>query len=99
MGRAWSRRDGNWGPDAINSLVNIGYGEDISIRELAAVVHCVVGYEGSVAFDATKRDGMPRKLLDSTRLRATRWQPSLPLQEGVLRTIRWFLEHYAEARP
>ncbi|MCB1228074.1 MAG: GDP-L-fucose synthase [Verrucomicrobiales bacterium] len=63
--------------------VNIGYGEDVSIRELAETVATVVGYTGAIAFDTSKPDGTPRKLMDPTRMRALGWHPRIPLLEGL----------------
>jgi GDP-L-fucose synthase len=79
-------------------LYNIGYGEDLSIAELAAVIARTVGYTGEVVWDPTKPDGTPRKLLDSSRLAGTGWRPRIGLEEGIKATYRWFGEHYGEAR-
>lgn len=65
------------------SHINVGFGSDVTIREAAAIVAHVVGYRGSVAFDSTKPDGTPRKLLDSSRLKALGWKPRVDLAEGV----------------
>jgi GDP-L-fucose synthase len=67
--------------------VNIGWGEDISIKELASIVASEVGYTGSLEFDTTKPDGTPRKLLDTTKINNLGWRPSIKLQEGIRRTI------------
>jgi GDP-L-fucose synthase len=72
-------------------IINIGCGEDISIRELAELICDVVGFEGSLAWDTTKPDGTPRKLLDITRLRNLGWRPMIPLREGIAQTYDWFL--------
>ncbi len=64
-------------------LVNIGFGEDMSIRELAVMVKEVVGFTGQIAFDPSKPDGTPRKLLDVSRLRAIGWGPRMPLRAGL----------------
>jgi GDP-L-fucose synthase len=66
-------------------LVNVGCGEDLSIRELAAMVASAAAYEGSFVFDTSKPDGTPRKLLDVTRLRELEWSPKVSLQEGIAR--------------
>ena len=71
-------------------IINVGYGEDISIRELAELICDVVGFDGELAWDATKPDGTPRKLLDVTRLCALGWKPAIPLREGIARTYEWF---------
>ncbi|MDB4891915.1 MAG: NAD-dependent epimerase/dehydratase [Gemmatimonadetes bacterium] len=86
------------GPNAINEIVNVGYGDDIPIGELAKMVKETVGYQGTLAFDTTKPDGTPRKLLDSTRLHSTGWSPKVSLREGLARTYAWFLENHDEAR-
>lgn len=86
------------GPDAINKIINIGYGDDISIGELAAMVRDVVGYPGELVFDRSKPDGTPRKLLDSSRLAATGWRPKVKIRAGLESTYAWFLEHHADAR-
>jgi GDP-L-fucose synthase len=86
------------GPDAVNEIVNVGYGDDISIGQLAEIVKEVVGYPGVLRFDAAKPDGTPRKLLDSSRLQATGWKPRVSLREGITRTYAWFLAHHGEAR-
>jgi GDP-L-fucose synthase len=67
-------------------LVNIGCGEDVTIRELAETVMRVVGFDGRIVFDAGKPDGTPRKLLDVSRMAALGWRASTPLREGIART-------------
>ena len=67
--------------------VNIGWGEDVSIKELANIVATEVGYTGTLEFDTTKPDGTPRKLLDTTKINNLGWRPSIKLQEGIRRTI------------
>jgi GDP-L-fucose synthase len=79
-------------------LVNIGWGEDLTIRELAQLVADVVGYAGRIEFDASKPDGTPRKLLDTSRLTALGWRPRIGLRAGLESTYHWYLEHLAEAR-
>lgn len=74
-------------------FVNIGYGEDITIRELAELICDVVGFEGQLVFDTTKPDGTPRKLMDNSKITALGWKPEIPLREGVAETYRWFLEN------
>ena len=76
-------------------IINIGWGEDISIRELAELICDVVGFDGELVWDATKPDGTPRKLLDTTKLRALGWQPTIPLRQGVAQTYDWFLKNVA----
>jgi GDP-L-fucose synthase len=64
-------------------LVNVGYGEDVSIRELATMIADVVGFKGTIAFDTSKPDGTPRKLLDVSRLTHLGWKPSVSLRQGL----------------
>ncbi len=71
--------------------INVGFGEDISIAELTALVCEIVGYSGSVTNDLTKPDGSPRKLLNSGRLEAMGWRPSIGLREGIAATYHWYL--------
>jgi GDP-L-fucose synthase len=71
-------------------IINVGCGEDISIRELAELICDVVGFDGELAWDTTKPDGTPRRLLDVTRLRALGWKPAIPLREGIAQTYEWF---------
>lgn len=80
---------------APGGLLNIGVGEDIEIRELAALVADVVGYNGEIEHDLSKPDGTPRKLVDVRRLKALGWEAEVELREGVERTYRWFLENVA----
>jgi GDP-L-fucose synthase len=79
-------------------IVNVGTGEDVSIRDLAQLVSEVVGYKGDIRFDASKPDGTPRKLLDVTRLAELGWRYQTPLREGIEKTYRWFLEHQSDFR-
>jgi GDP-L-fucose synthase len=71
-------------------IINVGYGEDISIRELAELICDVVGFDGELAWDTTKPDGTPRKLLDVSKIRALGWKPAVPLRDGIVRTYDWF---------
>jgi GDP-L-fucose synthase len=64
-------------------LINVGYGNDVTIRELAETICKVLGFTGSLVFDASKPDGTPRKLMDSSRLRALGWQPKIDLETGI----------------
>ena len=77
------------------SFVNIGRGEDLTIKDLATLVAAVVGFKGGIAFDATKPDGTPQKLLDVSRLRALGWRPRTDLRTGIAKAYEWFLEHVA----
>ncbi len=71
-------------------IINVGCGEDVSIRELAELICDVVGFNGELAWDTTKPDGTPRKLLDVTKLRALGWKPAITLRNGVASTYEWF---------
>jgi GDP-L-fucose synthase len=68
-------------------LVNIGWGEDISIKEIAQLIANELGYTGDLEFDTSKPDGSPRKLMDTTKINNFGWKPSIGLQEGIARTI------------
>jgi GDP-L-fucose synthase len=81
-----------------NDFVNIGTGEDITIRELTEMVALAVGYTGEILWDATKPDGTPRKLLDVSRLHALGWRHRHSLHEGLARTYQDFLEQQATPR-
>src|SRR5918994_3055996 len=78
--------------------INVGTGEDLSIRELAEMVRDVVYPQAKIVFDASRPDGPPRKLLDVGRLRDLGWSPSISLRAGIESTYRWFLDHQADAR-
>lgn len=80
------------------SPINVGIGEDLSIRELAELVCDVVGFKGELAFDSTKPDGTPRKLLDVGKLNALGWRARTPLREGLTATYKWYLENESELR-
>ena len=69
-------------------IVNIGWGEDVSIKELATIIATQVGYKGTLIFDMSKPDGTPRKLMDTTKLTNLGWKPSIRLQEGISMTIK-----------
>jgi GDP-L-fucose synthase len=69
-------------------LVNIGWGEDVSIKELAEMIAVEVGYAGALEFDATKPDGTPRKLMDTTKINNLGWKPSIQLKDGIIKTIQ-----------
>jgi GDP-L-fucose synthase len=79
----------------MQSHINVGYGSDISIAELARTVGQVVGYQGQIDFDTTKPDGAPRKLMDSSRLKALGWQATVNLQDGLALAYQDFLKNQA----
>jgi GDP-L-fucose synthase len=78
--------------------INVGVGEDVTIRELAEMVADVVGYDGTIVQDTSKPDGTPRKLLDVRRINDLGWKAKIPLRDGIATTYQWFLEHQAELR-
>ena len=78
-------------------LVNIGWGEDQTIKELAENICEVVGYHGKLRFDPQRPDGTPRKVLDVSRLKALGWQPKVTLRDGLQQVYRWYCEEYASA--
>jgi GDP-L-fucose synthase len=79
-------------------IVNLGWGEDVTIKELAEMVAATAGFKGRLEFDSTKPDGTPRKLLDTARLTALGWKPKITLQAGIEQTYEWFKAHVADAR-
>jgi GDP-L-fucose synthase len=76
-------------------IINVGCGEDISIRELAELICDVVGFDGELTWDTTKPDGTPRKLLDVTKISALGWKPAITLRDGIKRTYDWFVANFA----
>ncbi len=79
-------------------IVNVGFGDDITIADLAHLVKQIVGFEGELIFDTSKPDGTPRKLLDVTRLHSLGWQSTIALAEGIKSTYQWFLDNVESAR-
>jgi GDP-L-fucose synthase len=78
-------------------FINIGTGEEVTIKDLAGIVKETVGFEGNIKFDTSKPDGTPRKLMDSSRLHNLGWKHSLSLKEGLKKTYPFFLEATAKA--
>ena len=74
--------------------LNIGTGEDLTIKELANLVGTLTGFKGQTLWDATKPDGTPRKVMDVSRLKAMGWNPTISLEDGIQETIRWFEANY-----
>ena len=74
--------------------INIGMGEDITVRDLAFLIKDVVGYEGEVRFDPSKPDGVPRKLLEVKKIRTLGWKPEVDLRKGIILTYKWFCENF-----
>jgi GDP-L-fucose synthase len=79
-------------------LVNIGWGHDVTIRELAQLVQQTVRYPGALRFDESKPDGAPRKLLDVSRMTALGWRARIDLEEGLEKTLRWYYENAERVR-
>ncbi len=77
-----------------SEIVNIGTGREISIADLALLVKELVGFQGEIAYDRSKPDGTPRKLLDVSRLHSLGWQAKTGLREGVAKTYDWYTKHY-----
>ena len=75
-------------------IINIGWGEDVSIKEIAELIAGELGYKGSLVFDTTKPDGTPRKLLDTTKMNNLGWKPSITLKEGIRRTIAEVIDKF-----
>ena len=80
------------------SHINVGTGEDCTIRTLAETIARVVGYQGEIVFDTSKPDGTPRKLLEVSRLHRLGWQASIPLEQGLQGAYQWFREHQEDYR-
>ncbi len=80
------------------SHINVGSGKDCTIRELAETIMRITGYAGRLAWDASRPDGPPRKLLDVSRLAALGWHARIELEDGLRDAYRWFVEHHAEVR-
>jgi len=78
--------------------INVGWGLDLSIAELVHLVAATVGFDGAIEFDATKPDGAPRKLLDTSRLTALGWRPQIDLRQGLAQTYEWYRAHVQELR-
>jgi GDP-L-fucose synthase len=78
--------------------INVGTGEDLSIRELAETMRNTIHPDATLRFDTSKPDGPPRKLLDVSRLHALGWKHRISLSEGLATTYRWFLDHQDSLR-
>lgn len=76
-----------------DEIINVGSGQEVSIRELAETIVRVVGYEGELVFDSTKPDGTPRKFLDNSKIAGLGWSPEVSLEEGLASTYSWFVDN------
>ncbi len=74
-------------------IINVGTGEDITIRNLVELVCRIIGYGGEIVFDSTRPDGTPRKLLDVSKLTALGWRPAIALEDGIRQTYLWYQQH------
>jgi GDP-L-fucose synthase len=81
-----------------SEIINIGVGEDVSIKELAETIKEEIGYTGEITWDTGKPDGTPRKLLDVSKLKALGWEPATSLEKGIERTYEWFLDNLDNIR-
>ncbi len=77
-----------------SEIINIGTGEDVTVKELAETVKEEVGYAGEIRFDKTKPDGTPRKLLDVSRINSLGWKAKTPLKAGIEKTYEWYKSQY-----
>lgn len=91
-----NRYDGLLNDPVAPALINVGSGQEISIRDLALLVQEVVGFSGSLFFDADKPDGTPRKLADSSRIHALGWHHVIELRAGIAGAYQWFLENFSK---
>jgi len=81
----------NCDAEDVGEFVSIGKGDDIRIKDLAPLIKQIVGFDGELRYDPSKPDGMPRKLLDSSRIKSFGWQPRISLEEGIRRPYAWYL--------
>ena len=75
-----------------SEIINVGSGEEISIKNLAYLIKDVIGYHGEITFDTSMPDGAPRKVLDGTKLKNLGWEAKTSLQEGIRKTYQWYLK-------
>lgn len=81
-----------------DSHINVGFGKDVSIKELAELISEITEFKGTIEWDAKRPDGTPRKLLDNSRIEGLGWKPKISLQEGVESTVNWFKENRSRLR-
>ena len=79
-----------------NEHINIGTGEDLTIKELAELIARLAGFTGTIAWDSSKPDGTPRKVLDVTKVKSLGWEPEISLEEGIASTIAWYVDAIAK---
>jgi GDP-L-fucose synthase len=73
--------------------INVGVGEDVSIKELAELIQRITGFEGAIEWDSSKPDGTPRKLLDVSRATSLGWKAQISLEDGIRSTYKWYQEN------
>jgi len=78
-----------------SEITNVGFGEELTIKELALLITDLVGFKGQIVFDKSKPDGAPRKLLDSSKIRKLGWSPRIGLEEGIRQTYQWYAQYIA----
>ena len=81
-----------------SEIVNVGYGKDQTIKELAEMIQEVVGYTGHLKFDSTRPDGTPQKILDISKINSLGWKPTISLREGLKQVYQWYTEQYHSSR-
>ena len=74
-----------------SNIINIGVGEDVSIKELGELIKDIVGFQGDIVYDPSKPDGTPRKLVDVSKINALGWSAKIALRDGIASTYQWFL--------
>ncbi|MCP5498222.1 MAG: NAD-dependent epimerase/dehydratase family protein, partial [Leptospiraceae bacterium] len=84
--------------DRDHGTINVGCGEDISIKNLAELIKEIIGFTGNIRWDSTKPDGMPRKLLEVTQLNKLGWKHSIALEDGIRKSYDWFLDNTAHLK-
>ena len=77
-----------------NFAINVGYGEDIELNELAHLIAEIIKFKGKIYWDSRQPDGMPRKLLDLTKINQLGWQPKIPLVDGIVETYNWYIQEH-----
>ena len=93
-----SKDDYNQATSPNLSHINVGWGIDYTIKELATMICNVIGYNGEIVFDLSKPDGTPRKVLDTQRINDLGWHPEINIKEGLLDTYKWYLENINAVR-
>jgi GDP-L-fucose synthase len=79
-----------------DNLYNVGFGSDLTIKQLALTIQEITGHTGEIIWDSTKPDGTPRKWMDSSKLRKLGWEPKIDLNKGIMKTYTWFLDNISQ---